>query len=382
MSNAKLTLGLIVNPYAGIGGQTALKGSDGALIRQQALALNATLHAPKRVQVFIDQLGTCLEQIQWVTASGKMGADYLANQNPLVVYQASEPSESMDTQQAVNAICQASIDLLIFVGGDGTARDIVDVIDSDCPVLGLPSGVKMQSGVFALSPQVAAELVKGLLAVDLVRSTPQDVRDIDEEALRENKIQSRWYGTLQVPAAPEYLQHLKSGGVESDDLVIDEIADEIAEIIEDNPLVIIGPGRTTHYFMQKYGFKNTLVGFDAIKDGKLFQNDLKASDLLLLKADYPSLKIIISPTGNQGFLIGRGNQQLTPEFLSGLKKSQWCIVAPRSKLQAYNKRPLLLDTNSLVLDKAMSGLYPVMTGYKDYVYYPVNATYESSNDKH
>lgn len=375
MSKLTLTLGLVVNPYAGIGGQTAFKGSDGEAIRREALALNSTLHAPSRVNAFIEQLVGIKEQIHWVTASGEMGLDYLNSRQAEVVYDAPESSQPCDTQAAVRQICKKKIDLLVFAGGDGTARDIVDVIDPDCPVLGLPSGVKMQSGVFALSPQVAAELVKGLLSVELVRSEPQDVRDIDEAALRENKVQSRWYGTMQVPAAPEYLQHLKSGGVENDELVIDEIADEIAQVVEDNALVIIGPGRTTHYFMEKQGFKNTLVGFDAIADGGVVKNDLNAKELLALKKQHPDLTVILSPTGHQGFLIGRGNQQLTPEFLSGLKKSQLCIVATRSKLQGLNKRPLLLDTNSLELDQAMSGLYPVMTGYKDYVYYPVNYQY-------
>ncbi len=372
----RLKIGLVVNPYAGIGGEAGLKGSDGEQVRKRALAYSNKLHAPERVKQTLSQLQGYMRKIDWVAAQGLMGADYL-NDVPCQIIETSETSSAYDTQRAVKKMMALNVDLILFAGGDGTARDIVDVVGEKIPCLGLPSGVKMQSEVFALSPIAAASLLKGLLSAELIRCVERDVRDIDEEQLRLGVVRSQYYGEMLVPDSPQYLQNLKQGGIESEPLVLDDIADYVADVISDVPLVLIGPGSTTAHVMQCMGFENTLVGFDAILGGKLLKNDVNAQDIVDLCRQYPDYQSVLSPTGRQGFLLGRGSQQLNRQLQCGMDKSHLVILATRAKLTAFNGRPLIVDTGQNDIDRALCGLCRVTTGFNDFVLYPVNTSYET-----
>ena len=291
-------------------------------------------------------------------------------------------SHAQHTKALCIALLEQPIDILVFSGGDGTARDVFDIVGKQLPCLGLPSGVKMQSGVFAITPEAAAEVIKGLLHGELVSVCEQDVRDIDELALRQGRVRSQYYGELLVPSEPRYIQQMKQGSIEDDAWVHDDIAHELERIMQESmndnyPLMLIGPGRTTAHFMQSLTLTNTLVGFDAVINGRLIQNDLTAKDLLALQQKYKQLRLVISPTGQQGMLIGRGNQQLTPAFLSQLQSHQWLIVASKAKLKSLAGRALLVDSNDVKLDRQLCGLYRVIMGLNDSVLYPVNTCYES-----
>ncbi len=380
----RLQVGLLVNPYAGIGGEAALKGSDSVAIREQALSYSENLRSPRRTSRFLDSLGQYLQQIDWYCGSGLMGEELLVEHGiqPFIVPreagEGDELSSALDTVHIAQVFLENNLDLLLFVGGDGTARDILDVIGQAIPCLGIPAGVKMQSGVFAITPETAAEIVKAVIASELLTVSEQDVRDIDEQALREGRVRSRFYGSMRVPAEPCFLQHLKQGSVEDETLVLDELASHLTEIMQDDGrLMLVGPGRTLAYWMESLGLKNTLVGFDAIMNGELVQSDLNAKDILGLQKQYKDLQLVISPTGSQGALIGRGNQQLTPEFIRQLNKEQWCIVASKNKLETFQKKPLIVDTNDVQLDKNLCGLYNIITSYHHQVLYPVNISYKN-----
>lgn len=370
-------IALIVNPYAGIGGEAALKGSDQA--REAALAYSSQLRTPDRTHRFLQALADDAKKIEWLTGSNLMGAQYLAacgitpaHIEPVL----SNPTSADDTKQLAQSLLKLMPDVLVFVGGDGTARDMVDSVGLKVPVLGVPGGVKMQSGVFAISPEAAANIVKQMFEGLLVGVAEQDVRDIDEIALREGKVRSRFYGSLQVPAEAQWLQRLKEGAKEDESLVQDEIAEHLTEIMHDSGrLMLAGPGSGIARWMASLNLPNTLIGFDAILNGELIQSDLTANDIRALIKQYPDLYVVITPTGHQGFLLGRGNQQLAADIIKQLDKSQWLIVASQSKLQSLQQQPLLVDTNDAELDRQLAGFYPVITAWHHQVLYPISHSY-------
>ena len=375
-------LALIVNPYAGIGGEAALKGSDAA--REQALAYSDTLRTPQRCLRFLRALEEHLATIEFVTGSGLMGEAYLQQVQANIVHVhpiLSQPTTAADSKALASHLAKHKPDMLIFVGGDDTARDMVDSLGLSLPCLGVPGGVKMQSAVFAISPEAAAEVVKQLLQGELLRIAEQDVRDIDEQALRQGRVQSRYYGSLLVPAEAEWVQALKQGSIDDDSLILDEIAEHLTEVMWDEEKVMLaGPGSSIAYWVQTLNLPNTLIGFDAIKNGELIQADLTAKDILQLLQEHPDLYVVITPTGNQGFLLGRGNQQLNPRVIKKLTKPQWLIIANQTKLQSLDKKPLLVDTNDAELDQALAGLYPVITAWHHQVLYPVASSYSLINE--
>lgn len=382
----RLRVGFLLNPYAGIGGEAGLKGSDGADIREKALHYSSSLRSPGRAQRFLAALGENRFVIDWYAGKGMMGEVILRNHGvqPVAcpVFHGSGPAlagdatTAADTRETARFFLQENVDLLLFVGGDGTARDVLDIIHTAILSLGIPAGVKMQSGVFALSPEAAAEIVTGMIESDLLGVAEQDVRDIDEAALREGRVRSCYYGSMCVPAAPMYLQHLKQGGIEDERSALEEIAAHLTEIMEEGHLMLAGPGRTVAYWMETLGLSNTLVGFDAVLEGRVIQSDLNASDVVALQSRYPGMRLVLSPTGQQGMLIGRGNQQLTPLFLRQLPKAHWLIVATKNKLAALQGKPLIVDSNDYALDQLLCGLYNIISAYHYQVLYPVNITYK------
>ena len=370
-----LKLGWIVNPYAGIGGAEALKGSDNTAERDQLLMSGVQLRAAQRAQQFLAALMAANLDLEFVTWGGLMGADYLSNAGieSEVVGVSSVPSTAEDTINAARTIAETGVDLLIFVGGDGTARNVFDAIGTQLPALGLPSGVKMQSGCFAVTPTAAAEVIKGLHAADLVDLRLQEVRDLDEKAYREGVVKSRYYGELNVPEIGQFVQATKVGGVEVEELVLDEISAELTELFEPDALWIIGPGTTTRAFMEYNHLDNTLLGVDVVHCGEVVALDVTASQLLALIDDWQGeVHVLVTAIGGQGHVFGRGNQQFSPEVLRRVGKASVTVAMTKTKLVGLANRPLIMDSNDPVLDAEWSGLIPVVTGYHDHVLYPFN----------
>ncbi|MCD6366956.1 MAG: NAD(+)/NADH kinase, partial [Bacteroidales bacterium] len=190
IKNMKKT-GLIVNPIAGMGGSVGLKGTDGKTYKK-ALELGAKPTTPQRIE---DTLALIKKKdLFFITAPGKMGEDYIKNFNFKyeVISKIGEETNADDTKRIVHEMVDKGIELLVFVGGDGTARDIYDVLELKIPVVGIPSGVKMFSPVFALSTTAAAEIINN----ETDQFIEKEVLDIDEEAFRAGKLGAKLYGYL------------------------------------------------------------------------------------------------------------------------------------------------------------------------------------------
>jgi len=376
----RFKLGLIVNPYAGLGGSVGLKGSDGAAIRDEALARGAEPRALVRMARALTVIAPFRDQITIFCFAGDMGETTARSVdfNTVVIGSAQhEPTQAEDTCAAVDALLNEGVDLILFAGGDGTARLIADKVKTKQPVLGVPCGVKMHSGVYAIAPEAAGEIVKQLLTGTLVNIAERDVKDIDEEAFRNGQVRARFYGTLWVPEDSQYLQQVKNAGTERDELAQLDVAQEMIDQLDPETLYIVGPGSTTHVFLEQLGVEGTLLGVDVLLNGELLACDLGAHALMnCIEQHQGAVKIIVTAIGGQGHILGRGNQQLTPAILRRVGKENIHIIAARGKILALQGRPLLVDTHDPELDRSFCGFHPVITGYRETIMYPIGYSVE------
>lgn len=377
---AKLHIGLLLNPLAGLGGSLAMKGSDGEAMRERASTMSDSEQHRSRDRLVraLAPLGEVRQYLKFTTWGGDMGENTLLELGfsfELAGRPGELQSSAADTRTAVAALRAAGIDILVFAGGDGTARDIYDVAGESLPVLGVPAGVKMHSGVFAVSPEAAGELLLELVQGGLVGLRLQEVRDIDEEAFRKDIVRSRFYGDMLVPGEGRFLQHTKIGGRESPELAAAEIAAWIAQEMDGQTTYLIGPGSTTAAIMGELGLENTLLGVDVIRDGVRLAGDVDETTLMNFIKDAPGpVQIIVTAIGGQGHVFGRGNQQFSPAVIRAVGLSCITIVAAKSKISSLEGRPLLVDTNDTALDAQLCGYREVITGYDDRILYRVSTT--------
>ena len=374
-------LGLIINPIAGIGGSVALKGSDGDDIVKEAIARGGRPQSSSRALVALAVLKDLIDEteagaggIQLITYPSVMGEEVAKRAGfiPKVLGQInSDHSSSEDTKAAVKALQSYGVDLILFAGGDGTARDICQAADSGQAVLGIPCGVKMHSGVYAVNPQSAGELVKKLILGQLIDLNEREVRDLDEDAFRKGVIKTKFYGELLVPEDEKYLQAVKSGGHQAEPLAIQDIAVDVVENLEEDTLYIMGSGTTTQAIMNELGFEGTLLGVDLVRAGKVIASNV-GEEKILDELEKNNGKIVVTVIGGQGHIFGRGNQQISSEVIRKVGKENIIIVATKAKLAALDEKPLLVDTGDTLLDKALSGYLRVITAYQQSVLYRVN----------
>jgi predicted polyphosphate/ATP-dependent NAD kinase len=395
VTHASLRIGLLLNPLAGIGGAVGLKGSDGIELQALAKQRSGTPQAAMRTQVFLQQLNTLLgsqtEQIQWFTWAEEMGASALAlaGLDAQVLGRSEGPSSGHDSQVAASTLSAEGIDLLVFAGGDGTARDVLLGVNAQTTVLGLPSGVKMHSGVFAISPAAAAEVVAALAVGGLVGRMAREVRDYvpinkskDEDSLQAPRaVGTQHFGDLWVPESSGFLQQMKIGGMEDESLVVAEITNYMLDEFgaDQERAYIFGPGSTCLSIKQAFGIEGTLLGCDVLLPGGDILLDQTAADLLAL-SQTQRLHLIMSFTRNQGFLFGRGNQQITAELIRQLSgPDDITIVGSRTKLASLDSRALLVDTGDAELDQELSRVYPILTGYDEFLLYRVARDFSPSS---
>ncbi|HXZ98018.1 MAG TPA: ATP-NAD kinase family protein [Candidatus Acidoferrum sp.] len=361
---------MIVNPIAGMGGRVGLKGTDGPEILDRAIELGATPVAPERAVEALRTLRTRLtSSLELFTCSQKMGEESAkkAGFSPEVIDEApGRRTTADDTERAAKGLRTCKVDLILFVGGDGTARDICEAIDQEIPCLGIPAGVKVYSSVFSTNPRTGGDLTASYLEGE-ARLTDAEVLDVDESDFRMDRISVRLHGYLRVPFHPLNLQNSKAGSPVDEDEVSaqDAIAKFVEEELRDDRTYIIGPGSTTAALGRCLGFEKTMLGVDAIRGRTLIGKDLSEQDIIqLLGQDRAS--IIVTPIGGQGFIFGRGNPQISAQVIRRVGKENIIVIATKRKVYSLKTKHLLVDTGDPELDKELSGYMRTITGYREY----------------
>ena len=320
-------LGVIINPIAGMGGRVGLKGSDGLETLQKARELGAKPEAPRRSIEALTVLAEIKDELEVITYPQEMGEDAVrkAGFEPKVIGSINSGFTSAeDTIQAAREMLEQHVDLLLFAGGDGTARNIYTAIGSSIPVLGIPAGVKIHSAVYAVNPRSAGEAAKLYLQNKVVNIREAEVMDIDEEAFREGRVSATLYGYLKVPELKQFVQSVKSGA-RSEKAEVLGIAEQIVANMEDNVFYVIGPGTTTRNIMERLDLPNTLLGVDIVLNKQLVANDV-SEETLYQKIQGHKSKIIVTAIGGQGHIFGRGNQQISPRVIRAVgKETSWLL---------------------------------------------------------
>jgi len=370
-----LRIGFIVNPYSGLGGEMGLKGSDGVRELLPTINLDSS-RALERASMFINalvSLGVSTKNMQIYTMRGYMGEKTVKNSSikvSVLEYPDVEPTISMHTVLSTKYLYENGVDLLVFVGGDGTARDVYIGLkhygDLGLPVLGVPSGVKMFSGVFSNRPLDAARLINMYLRgeAELVEG---EVLDVDEYAYRGDELRLRYFGSLKVISGGSFLQPSKDMSTSGGEEEKMAIAKYVVENMEEDAVYILGPGSTVKAVADILGVKKTLLGVD-VYSKKYYMKDVAEPDLWRLVNRGDKVYLILSPIGRQGFIFGRGNLQISPRVIRKIGKENILVLATRRKLSGLEGGVLRIDTDDPELDNELRGFYRVIVGYREYRY--------------
>jgi predicted polyphosphate/ATP-dependent NAD kinase len=343
-------IGFIVNPVAGMGGAVGLKGTDGKAIVNQAISLGAKPVAPVRAEAFLSELKPAKSNIQLVVGAGIMGEDEAksCHFNCNVIGARKKETSAQDTITIAKKMVDMEVGLLVFCGGDGTARDVQAVVDMDLPVLGVPTGVKMHSAVFAVTPGAAAKVVMRFLREELPLREAE-VMDVDEKAFREGCLSAELYGYVLTPYEPRLIQANKIASPMTESELRNQaaVAVYIIENMKPNVIYIIGPGTTTRAIAAVLDAKKTLLGVDLLLNKKIISSDVNEIQILEAISGRPA-QIIVTPIGGQGFIFGRGNQQISAKVIRQVGLENIVVVATASKLRSL--KSLRVDTGDSDLD--------------------------------
>jgi predicted polyphosphate/ATP-dependent NAD kinase len=366
-------LGILVNPVAGVGGPAGLKGSDGPAIQSAALARGSSPRAGLRADAALTVIARHYPGLEVLTAGGLMGGDVVtaAGLRTCCVYPHSGGrTEAADTVRAARALHERGADLIAFVGGDGTARDIARAVGLSVPVLGIPAGVKMYSSCFAVSPMAAGYLLSDLLAGRAVSLLEREVLDVDEEDMRAGMVRPRLCASLVVPVATGRIQGRKTATPATEAAAVRRAAAGVVQAMQPDTRYLLGPGGTTSEIARLLGVAKTPVGVDVVQDGRLILADADERRLLAAVAGR-RVRAVVSVIGGQGFVLGRGNQQISARVLRTISADPLLVVATEEKLAALSGRPLLIDTGDRELDADLSGYQRVLTGPDSYALYRI-----------
>ncbi|MEM3494003.1 MAG: ATP-NAD kinase family protein, partial [Thermoplasmata archaeon] len=338
-----LKLGFVLNPIAGMGGSVGLKGTDNVL--EEAMRRGARPVAPQRAKRFFQTLvgehwKTLAEHpVTWLCPADPMGYSCCveAKIKPEIVHNPLPQTTREDTLKVVREFVESRCDLILFCGGDGTARDIASVAGNNIPILGIPAGVKMHSGVFATTPESCAHVLADFIAGQL-RVRESEIMDVDEEAYRQGIWKVKLYALALTPSEPEYVQSSKTVIEVEETEILDGIAEHVIEEMEkeQEALFLFGPGSTTAHVFEKLGLEKTILGVDCVAGKKLVAKDVSEKELLDLIPKFRKVKLVLSPIGGQGFVLGRGNQQISAAVLGHIQLDDIMIIATPAKLASIS----------------------------------------------
>ncbi|MUV56181.1 ATP-NAD kinase family protein [Halogeometricum sp. CBA1124] len=362
------TVGFLVNPIAGMGGRVGLKGTDSEEVLERARELGADPISPGRAASALRELTGALNEESLspslVSGPGPMG-EAVAEEcgfDPTVVGDIdADSTTAADTKAVASELVNSGVDVLLFAGGDGTARDVYDAVGDAVPVVGVPAGVKIYSAVFSPTPEAAGELVASFLGGETAEPQLREVMDIDEEAFRDDRLSATLYGYLAVPQEERLVQSPKSRGAGDETASKRAIAGAVANSMEEGTAYVIGPGTTTKGILTHLGLDYTLLGVDVVRDGELVGRDLNERELLDLLDGVPA-HIVVGVIGGQGFVFGRGNQQLSARVIEAVGADNVTVVATEEKLLSLGGDSLRVDTGDESLDEALTGYRRVVTG--------------------
>ena len=356
-------LGLIVNPIAGMGGSVGLKGTDGELVAA-AQSLGAVPVAVGRAVTALSQLGDTGKNLRVLTCSGDMGANSVRRSGltPTVVHPVAEGATTAgDSRMAALRIVERRPDLLLFAGGDGTARDLLPVVGSSTPLLGIPSGVKMHSALFAATARAAGEVARRFLMAADRQALLRDAEVMDREVISGTAVplSPRLYGLVRTPSLSFLVPGAKSSSRSTGQAALAGAVRRVADLLRDGRASLLGPGSTMQLVKQACGFQGTPLGVDAVRNGRCIGVDLNERSILDLIRNRPA-RIVVSVVGGQGFLFGRGNQQLSSRVIQAAGIDDIVAVSSLEKLSSLSAKCLLVDTGDERLDEALSGYIKVL----------------------
>ena len=362
--DSKKTVGFIVNPIAGMGGAVGLKGTDGKEILEKAVTLGAEPVAPARAETFLSELKTIKEEVRLMVGAGQMGENEARNQgySYKVFGEQKKDTSPQDTVAIAKEIADEDVGILIFCGGDGTARDVLNAVDRQLPVLGVPTGVKMHSAVFAIDPKAAARITLRFLRKQLPL-WEAEVMDIDEEAFRQGRVSSKLHGYLLSPYEPSLIQGAKMASPMTESELRNQaaIAIYVTENMKEDVVYIVSAGTTTRTIGDILDEKKTLLGVDLFCNKKIVAKDVNEKQILEA-IEGKEARIVVTPIGGQGFIFGRGNQQISPKVIRKVGICNIVVIATENKMK--NLKRLKVDTGDTELDAAFHGTIKVVTDYK------------------
>jgi NAD+ kinase len=351
-----MRVGFVVNPIAGMGGRVGLKGTDGKVA--EARARGAEPRSPARAREALEALAAHAPGATVLTYADPMGEREArdAGFDPVVVGTPEEAeTTAADTRAAVAAFAEAGVDLVLFVGGDGTAVDVAEALEraetgggggaSTIPMLGVPAGVKVYSGVFGVTPGAA-----GRIAATFDRTEEAEVVDVDEDAFRGGEVHTDLKAVVSVPVAGERQAAKQLGGG-----TVEGLAEAVAEESRPGVTYVLGPGSTLGAIKRELGFEGSPLGVDVYRDGEMVVRDASEADVLAALGE--DNVVIVSPIGGQGFVFGRGNDQISPAVIA---RSDVEIVASRRKLDGIGV--LRVDTGDRAIDESLRGWRKVRVG--------------------
>lgn len=395
-------IGFLINPIAGLGGQAGMKGSDRIEGRRTAAGLGYTKTAGARAYECIKQIRE-EEGFRMIAPEGEMGGDALAMAN--IPYEklrtgreitdkgitdreitdvetvdrevagvktaAAGITTRKDTLRYAKILKERGIDLLVFCGGDGTARDIYEAVGSHVPVLAVPAGVKMYSACYAVSPYQAGSLLRDFIRGRKMSFDYREIMDIDEEDLDNLSVSPVLYGFLQSLNDGIRIQKAKEvcGGNISER---ENLAEYIFSAMEDDTLYIIGPGGTTYCLKERLEGEGTLRGVDVARGRRIILKDADERGIFRLLEEGMPAKIIVTCIGGNGFLFGRGNQQISPRIIRKVTKENLILAVTKEKLLSLRSAPMLADTGEKETDRYLCGYYKIGVSHYESVLYKVD----------